>query len=93
MYYNKIRRITKFETENEGKYNNFLMHGNTNLQISFRDLKLKNNDIYIFLIGNFSSSFILKIQKMKYWKERKLRKKTNLRLNNFHLKRSFIQRN
>lgn len=74
MYYNKIRRITKFETENEGKYNNFLMHGNTNLQISFRDLKLKNNDIYIFLIGNFSSSFILKIQKIK--KENYERKRT-----------------
>lgn len=37
MYYD--RRITKFETENESKYNNFLMHGNRNLQISFENQK------------------------------------------------------
>lgn len=35
MYYN--RRITKFEPENEGKYNNFLMQRNRNLQISFEN--------------------------------------------------------
>lgn len=50
MYYNKIRRITKFETENKGKYNNFLMHGNTNLQISFQNQeiirKLNNRNFF-----------------------------------------------
>lgn len=35
MYYD--RRITKFEIENEDKYNNFLMHGNRNFQISFEN--------------------------------------------------------